>query len=179
MMPIFSLRKIERLLRLARNEDTTTKRGRALEDLVCYLFDKVPGIAITHRDQLNTFQSEEIDVALWNDKSPNALDFLPNIVLVEAKNWSNPVGSREVSWFDSKLRNRGLDFGLLVALNGVTGDVNDRTAAHQIIAGSLREQRRIVVVTTDDISGLKQTEDLVRLIKQKLCELAVTGTLFP
>ena len=134
---------------------------------------------MTHRDQLNTFQSEEIDVALWNDKVNGAFDYLPNLILVEAKNWSNPVGSSEVSWFDNKLRNRGLDFGLLVALNGITGNASDRTSAHQIIAASLREHRKIVVTTGDDLLSLKDTDELVQLIKTKLCELAVTGTLFP
>lgn len=178
-MPAFSTGKTSRLLRLARTGLTTPQKGRSLEDLVCYLFGKVPGISITHRDQLNTFQSEEIDVALWNDRLTGAFDYLPNIILVEAKNWSNPVGSAEVSWFDQKLRNRGLDFGLFVALNGITGDAEDRTSAHQIIAGSLREQRRIVVATETDITALRHTDDLITCVKIKLCELAVTGTLFP
>jgi hypothetical protein len=178
-MPAFSAKRTSQLLHQVRNGVTTTQRGRSLEDLVCYLFGKVPGIAITHRDQLNTFQAEEIDVALWNDKLHGVLDYLPNIVLVEAKNWSNPVGSAEVSWFDQKLRNRGLDFGVLVALSGITGNAEDRTSAHQIIAGSLREQRRIVVMTDTDLTGLRNTDDLIMLIKTKLCELAVTGTLFP
>jgi hypothetical protein len=178
-MPAFSAQRITRLLRGARSGDTTVQKGRSLEDLVCYVFGKVPGISITHRDQLNRFQSEEIDVALWNDKAAGALDYLPNIILVEAKNWSKPVGSAEVSWFDQKLRNRGLDFGVLVALCGITGDADDRTSAHQIIAGSLRDQRRIVVTTEADVSALRHTDDLVVLIKRKLCELAVTGTIFP
>ena len=34
--------------------------------------------------------------------------------LIECKNWTNRVGSAEVNWFDAKLRNRGLTFGILV-----------------------------------------------------------------
>ena len=84
-----------------------------------------------------------------------------------------------MAWFDRKLRSRGLDFGILVALSGITGDANDRTSAHQIIAQSLSEYRRIVVLTASDLSSLANTGVLVDLIKVKLCELAVTGTLFP
>ena len=178
-MAVISARKISQLLKLARDGVTTNERGRALEDLVCYIYGKVPGIVVTHKDELNTFHSEEIDVALWNDKVGGAFDYLPNIILVEAKNWSNPVGSSEVSWFDNKLRNRGLDFGLLVALNGITGNASDRTSAHQIIAASLREHRKIIVITGDDLISLRNTEELVHLMKTKLCELAVAGTLFP
>ncbi len=176
-MPALSSDRITALLQTARDGVTTTERGRALESLLCYAFGCVPGIAITHRDQLNVFQSEEIDIALWNDKKVGAFDFLPNLILLESKNWSNAVGSAEVAWFDTKLRNRGLDFGILVALNGITGNGADKTAAHQIIASSLREQRRLVVLTGADITNLRTTAELIKLIKTKLCDLAVTGTL--
>lgn len=178
-MAILSSHRINRLLQVARNSSTTTEQGRSLEDLVCYVFSKVPGITITHRNPLNTFRSEEIDVAFWNDKRPRIFDFLPNVILVEAKNWSNPTGSSEVAWFDNKLRSRGLDFGILVALCGITGNAQNRTSAHQIIAQSLGEHRRIVVFTADDLLSLANTGTLVEMIKIKLCELAVTGTLFP
>jgi hypothetical protein len=178
-MPTLSSRKIAALLETARTGTTTVIKGRAFEDFLCYAFGSVPGVAITHRDQLNAFQSEEIDVALWNDKKPGAFDFLPNIILLEAKNWSQAAGSAEVAWFDTKLRNRGLDFGVFVSLNGITGDATDKTAAHQIVAASLREQRRLVILTGSDLSTLRTTSALVTLIKTKLCELAVTGTLFP
>lgn len=178
-MAAISSRRIIHLLQLARDGSTTTEQGRSLEDLLCYVFGRVPGITITHRNQLNTFNSEEIDVALWNEKRPRILDFLPNVILVEAKNWSRPVGSSEVAWFDRKLRSRGLDFGILVAVSGITGNAQDRTSAHQIVAQSLGEYRRIVVLTADDLLNLANTDALVDLIKLKICELAVTGTLFP
>ena len=178
-MPALSSRRIAALLQAARNGATTVQRGRAFEDFLSYAFGSVPGVAMTHRDQLNAFQSEEIDVALWNDKRTGAFDFLPNIILLEAKNWSRAAGSAEVAWFDTKLRNRGLDFGIFVALNGITGDAADKTAAHQIIAASLREQRRLVVLAGPEVATLRTTSALVTLIKTKLCELAVTGTLFP
>jgi hypothetical protein len=158
------------------NGANTAEQGRALEDLICYLYGLVPGVAITHRNELNAFQTEEIDVALWNDGATGGFFFLPNIILVECKNWSTRVGSAELNWFDSKLRNRGLTFGILVTTLGITGDAADLTAAHAIIAAALREGRRLVVLTTAEIAALTDTEQLVRLIKLKLCDLAVKGT---
>jgi hypothetical protein len=46
---------------------STAAQGRALEDLICYVFAQVPGISITRRNEMNAFRTEEIDVALWND----------------------------------------------------------------------------------------------------------------
>lgn len=156
---------------------TRAEQGRALEDLICYVFGLVPGIAITKWNEMNAFNTEEIDVALWNDGHPEGLFFLPNIILVEAKNWSQAVGSGEVNWFDSKLRNRGLDFGVLIATNGITGDAQDLTAAHTVVAAALREGRKLVVLRTNEVSALADTEQLVHLIKEKLCELAVRGAI--
>ncbi len=158
------------------NGHTTAEQGRALEDLICYVMGQIPGVAITHRNELNAFDTEEIDVAVWNDGAADGLFFLPNIVLVECKNWSNQVGSIEVSWFDAKLRNRGLTFGVLVTTLGITGNANDVTAAHAIVAAALREGRRLVVITTDELLAVVSTEELIRLIKRKLCDLAVKGT---
>jgi hypothetical protein len=86
------------------------------------------------------------------------------------------VGSEEVNWFDAKLRSRGLTFGILVTTLGITGQAADLTAAHAIVAAALREGRRLVVLTTDELLATASTEDLVRLIKRKLCDLAVKGT---
>jgi hypothetical protein len=171
-------RRIRTLLDTGRDGATTAVKGRALEDLVCYVFGKVPGISVTHRNVLNAFDTEEIDVALFNERRTRALDFLPSILLVEAKNWGAPVGSAEVAWFDRKLADRGLDHGILVAVSGVTGNAADKTAAHQIIATSLLAHRRIIVITGDQIDALRDTSALVVLIKERLCELAVSGTVF-
>jgi hypothetical protein len=135
-------------------------------------------MTIAKRNALNDFSSEEIDVAFWNKKTKKGFYFLDDIVIVECKNWSSPVGSIGVAWFDTKIKHRGLSFGILIAANGVTGNAVDRTAAHQVIAAALVEKRRMVVLTTDEIRDLGTSDDLVVMIQEKLCELAVAGTLF-
>lgn len=159
------------------NAPDTTTQGRALEDLICYVFEQVPGIAITRRNQMNVLDTEEVDVAFFNDRVDGGLPFLPDLILVEAKNWSGRVGSNEVSWFDTKVRNRGLPFGILVTTKGITGNTGDLAAAHHTVAMALREQRRLIVITTDEIRTLTHSSELVALIKMKLCDLALRGTI--
>jgi len=144
--------------------------------MIAYLFGLVPGISITHRNEMNAFDTEEIDVALWNEQDAAGLHFLPNVILIEAKNGSKPVSSMEVNWFISKLRDRGLDFGILISPHGVTGNAADLTAAHNVIASALRERRRLVVMTTAELLALADTDGLAILLKKKLCDLAVKGT---
>jgi hypothetical protein len=155
------------------NSATMAERGKALEDLICYVFGLVPGIVITHRNEMNAFETEEIDVALFNEE----IRSLPHIILVEAKNWSNRVGSIEVAWFLTKLQNRGLDFGILVTTLGITGNAADLTAAHSQIASALPQRRRLIIITTNELMALADTDSLVLLIKTKLCDLAVKGTI--
>jgi Restriction endonuclease len=177
-MPGFSRKNIKSYFSASDKSNNTTDKGRLLEDLVCYLFEQVPGVSVGKRNTLNTFASEEIDVAFWNRMDVDGLYFLPNIILVECKNWSQPVGSEEVNWFDSKLKRRCQTFGILVAANGVTGNSQKIQAAHEIIRVALSEGRQLIVITRSEIEDLKTSADLVKLIQDKLCELVVSGTLF-
>jgi hypothetical protein len=176
-MPAINTSTLKGYINVGQSAGTTAEKGRALEDLICYLFGLVPGVTITHRNEMNAFDSEEIDVALWNEQDPSGFHFLPNVFLVEAKNWSNPVSSIEVNWFDTKLRNRGLDFGILISPHGITGNAAELTAAHSVISVALRERRRFLVLRTNELLALPDTDALSTLIKTKLCELAVRGTL--
>lgn len=176
-MPAVNQVTVQAFIDAGQNAVNTTGRGRALEDLVCYVFGLVPGIAVTRRNQMNVFSTEEVDVAFWNDGDPGGFPFLPNLILVEAKNWSNRVGSNEVSWFDTKVRHRGLNFGILVTTLGITGIADDLTRAHQTVALALAEQRKLIVITTAEIQLLADTDDLVLLVKTKLCDLALRGAI--
>jgi hypothetical protein len=176
-MALYNINTINSYLNAGNNGATTAVKGKAFEDLICYLFDLIPGVEITQRNRMNAFNTEELDVAIWNDKKPKGLFYLPHIVLIECKNWTNPVSSIEVNWFASKLESRGRDFGILVANNGITGDPADLTAAHSILARHLEKGRQIIVINRADIQQLTDTRDLIKLIKEKLCLLAVSGTI--
>ena len=156
--------------------NTTAEKGKALEDLICYVFSRIPGITITKRNEFNAFQTEEIDVAIWNDKHVNGLPFLPYIILIECKNWSNTVGSADVAWFIQKLRSRGRDYGILIASNGITGCASELTDSHMQISGALKDGLYVLVLTRRELENISCTNELVVLIKKKLCGLAVTGT---
>lgn len=158
---------------------TNADKGRLLEDLSCYLMESVPGVAIAERNKLNAFATEEIDVAVWNEQErQGGLYFLPFVILIECKNWSKPVGSQEVVYFANRLQHRGCDYGILVAAEGVTGNSEDLKSAKFEIAQALAKGQRILVVSRTDIESLTHTDDFVRLLKQKILELTVSGTVY-
>jgi len=175
-MAAISQRRISAYFAIGLNGATTTTQGRALENLVCYLFLKIPGIEIAKRNALNVFNTEEVDVALWNRALPTGVPFLPTVILIECKNWSHSVGSQEIAYFATRLRNRGCDYGILVAANGITGIPEDLTHAHFETATALSQGKRILVVTRAEIELLAHSRELVALLKQKICDLVVSGT---
>ena len=170
--------QVAKLLADGDSATTTTARGRALEDLVVYLFELVPGVTVTARNTLNAFQAEEIDVAFWNEGVPGGLRMFDHILLVECKNWSAPTGYQELAVFNDKLTSRGRPMGIFVAAVGITGNAAELTAAHGVLARALAQGREIIVLTRREIEALADTDHLVRLLKRKRAQLAVSGTIF-
>lgn len=166
--------RLSRLLKKADKAVTNDAKGKALEDAVEAAFCAVSGITLQARDKDNSYQSEEIDLAFWNEKEAKGLHFLPNILLVEAKNWSKPAGAKEVAWFVEKLRDRCLDFGIFVAAEGVTGDPKGITAARDKIRTALKDGIKVIVMKKQDIMAFKAPGDLVSFLKTKMCELVVS-----
>ena len=164
----------------ADNARTQDEKGRALEDLISYLFGTIPGIELRNQDVLDVFLSDEIDLAFWNNRHPEGLWALtfPDIIFIECKNWAGKVGSHEVRNFTQELQERSLHFGVLIATNGVTGDPHDLSNAHHAIAFAQSQGYRIIVITRTEIETITTSVQLVNLVKQKLCDLIVSKTCF-
>jgi hypothetical protein len=177
-MGIIHQARVQQYLLRNSSSATTTAQGRALEDLVCYLFEAIPGITVTERNVTNPFRTEELDVAFWNDLHRRGLWFLPTTLLVECKNWSRPVGSDEVAYFVRRLQNRSLNLGFLVSARGITGSASELTDAHFQIATALKDGVRVLVIDRSEIEQLAHSDDLVKLVKRKIIMLAARGTCF-
>jgi len=156
----------------------TTERGDALEDLIVYIFESIPGISDTHRKVRNPGNVGEIDVAFWNDGAAEGLRGFDTFVLIECKNWAKPVGHDEIVIFHDKLESRGRSLGIMVAASGVTGDATSRTAAHHALFSYLRTGREIIVLTRCEIAQLADTDDLVKLLIKKRLALTLGGEIY-
>ena len=113
-MARISKARVARAFREGGTATTAAERGRALEDLLVYLFRKIAGIRLVRRNALTMDMSSEIDLVLRNDKS--ALDFLPNALLFESKNWKGRVDSASVSFFITKAVNCHLSHAFLILI---------------------------------------------------------------
>ncbi len=67
-MPGYSKDIILEHLQIGANGATNQIKGKAFENLAAYLFETIPGVPMVSRNTYNTFESEEIDIAFWNDR---------------------------------------------------------------------------------------------------------------
>ena len=176
-MARYSCEEIHRLL-LESDSTITHERGIKLEQLSKYLFEKIPGVSFLEKNFLDAQRAHEIDIAFWNPQNISPLNFLDAILIIECKNTGRPVGSSDVGWFIRKLQVRGSRHGILIALNGITGESDGISCAHSEVLNALtRDGIKILVVTREEITGLSDTQDLVNILKEKELQLTLYRTI--
>lgn len=153
---------------MAADAGTTVEKGDALEAVVGDTFCLFNGVGILFKNAVDVDNSCEIDILLYNQRHPQGLPFLPEHILIECKNWHGPVNTAAVRAFTSKLRDFQLDFGILVAANGITGDAAEQTAAHAHLRREFDQLRmKVIVVTRIELEALASTEALGMLLRQR------------
>jgi hypothetical protein len=172
-MAAYNSAVIQEYLAVVDNPPTNAAKGKAFEDLACYLLSGIPGIKITARNEMNTFATEEIDVACKSENDPAGLGGLVDFFIVECK---DAVNSEQVSWFLTKIRHRGVRFGILIAANGITGEPEHLSQANFLVSVEMATFGiKMVIITREEIETLSSGEDFGKLIIQKVCTLHASG----
>jgi hypothetical protein len=164
-------------LRRAENHTDPRIRGRYYENLLAYLLESVPGCQI-ERNSLNNYGTEEVDITVANYRFPNGLPMLPELFLIECKNWSAPVDSTVLGYFVNVVVDRGCTLGVLAAANGITGLQEHRNRAYAIGASALVRCIRILVITSEDMAALTCPQDFIDLLQSRNLKLTANGTIF-
>jgi hypothetical protein len=176
-MARYSKARIAALLSACDNAKTNAAAGRALEDLVAYLFEKMPGVELYDRNILDAPRAHELDLAFWSLPAKSPISFLDSIVIVECKNTGTPVGSQAVGWFVRKLQDHGAQNGVLVALSGITGAQNARdNAHHEVLSALTRDRIKVLLLSRQEIDNLDTTDELATLLKKKFLALSLRLT---
>ncbi len=178
MMARYSHRRIENFLRLSDNAPNADRKGELLEDLIQYIFEKIPSVTLIDRNFMDGDRSQEIDLAFMNHQSKSPLDFLEAILFVECKNNASSLNSADVRWFIDKVYDRGSSHGIIVALNGITGNPQENNSAHSQILRGLQSYRiKILLITREQLLNLNTTDDLVNLLREKFVSLMLYRTI--
>jgi hypothetical protein len=100
------------------------------------------------------------------------LHFLDAVLIVECKATEARVGSADVGWFVRKLQDRGARAGILIALNGITGD-GENSAHSEILTAQMRDGIKILLLTRAEIVALTNTDALSEQLSRKLLRLTL------
>ena len=177
-MAIYSQKNISRLLTESDNAINTDIKGKKLEELVRYIFTKIPKITHYASNVLDGVRAHELDVIFNNDMRYSDLYFLDFTIITECKNTARPISSAQVGWFVRKLQDRYATVGILIALSGITGNADGISNAHSEIQNALtRDNIRILVIDRDDILSFQTTDDLVQLLQKKIMKLTIHRTI--
>lgn len=177
-MARYSQPKIVRLLNESDNVPNTAVKGAKLEELVRYLFCKIPRVTFYGANILDGFRAHELDVVFNNDTRHSDLYFLDHAIITECKNTGHRTTSAQVGWFVRKLQDRIATSGILITLSGITGEADGNNNAHsEIISALIRDGIRILVIRRTDILNFQTTDDLVALLQRKLMKLTIERTI--
>lgn len=163
-----SFQKIRQLLDRASTAKGLEK-GKALEHLTREVFKTIEGlkeIGVNPR-----LRAEELDLVLQNDLTIGFWRFAGSPILIECKNWSEKVGSKEISVLFDKLQSLGPDVktAILVAPNGVTGD--KKSDAFLKIREKRQQGRYIVVLDRDDLEMIANGTHAAAVLERKFGEM--------
>lgn len=167
--------RVAKLLLAAATAGNTDAQGKAYEALAVYLFESVAGCLVEH-NVTSVFGTEQIDVAVGNGRHQDGLALLPSVILVECKDWEQPVDSKTVGYFLNILTGRSVEVGILIAANGITGKREELTRAHALGITALARGIKLLVVTTEEIRVLACSADFVELLHRRYLRAVASGS---
>lgn len=154
-------------LRKADKANSANEKGTSLENIAKLLFESVT--CVTVRDTNVVTRSGEIDLIIeyTGSEKLTLFDSYSRFLLIECKNWIDPVPAKEVGHFETKLAKSDVDLGLLFAWSGISGE--DRVEhARRILDTTSGKRPKIIVFDERDLYRIVKGESFYEMIDSKL-----------
>lgn len=147
---------------------TLQQKGAALEAVVQSTFCLINGVRCLKARAVDVDGASEIDLLLSNRPPTGGLDFLPALLLIECKNWAAPVNTATLRSFTSKLVEARLEVGILVASNGITGSVDERSASYAHLRRQFDQNNlKVLVLVREELETVSTTDAFCDLLMDK------------
>ena len=145
---------------------TNKEKKDSLEKVGVLLIKMIEGLDVLETN-VNT-ETEEIDILVKNESEDPFWQRLPTPFLVECKNWSKPVGAKEIRDFDGKMDE--ITFRIMISIDGVTGK-SERKAAKGVIRDARIKGRHIIVLDKEDLKDVASGMHPAEKINAKFYEI--------
>jgi energy-coupling factor transporter ATP-binding protein EcfA2 len=146
------------------------EKGKSFEDMVAYIFEN-------HKDYFSTRQkvrtrTSEHDIHLWFKPGDDpVLQMFGNEIILECKNWRQPVGKPEINDLAGDMVGRKCKTGILVSRKGITGKAFKDANGQRLVWFFSGFNLIILVLTFEDIKSIKHGKNLIDILKEKYEEL--------
>jgi len=160
----------ERLQTVKNISTTPGEKGNALEKFVADLF-RAYKTYFEVRKQVRS-RTSALDIHLWFKPGDDPqLKKLGEEIIVECKNWQNPVGKPEINDLAGDMVSRKCKTGILVSREGITGHSLKDAEGQRVIWFHSENNLIILVITLKDLESIGKGKNLVDLLKDKYSEL--------
>ncbi len=168
---LLTRRALSVLLDNVNTATTNAAKGASLEELAAQVFASAPFCRVKHRNL--TTASSEIDLVLefTPEGVPHPFHEAGRYVLVECKNWAEPVGAKHIRDYLAKLAAVRATLGILFSANGVTGADAGADALREIQRAFDKDNASIAVVTKDDLARVLAGDSFLDVIDARLDRL--------
>ena len=143
-------------------EGTNYEKGIHLEEIANYFIECIKGLNVSARRK--KLENQEIDLCCYNVSENGLLWKLGTIVLVECKNYKNPVETKEIRSMIYLMEAKGVNTFILFARNGVT------SGAKTEIRKQLIYERNIIVIDEKDLQRIKENIKPLQILEEKMAE---------
>jgi hypothetical protein len=154
---------------LDKPQDPDTK-GKRLERITAYLTGTLAGARSRIGFNSLDFECEQDVTVNQRSGTRQTLPGGSTSMLVECKNWKDPVRAPEVGYFLARMQFVGVSLGLLVAKSGITGaaaDASEKNARSLLRGLCQRENIACLVLTRADLESVVQTRSFRGLLESK------------
>ncbi|MDB2276544.1 restriction endonuclease [Halorubrum ezzemoulense] len=160
------LKEFEDALEAMDSADTSQERGDAFEEFAGILMEAMPFIRVRERNLRSRTNELDLVVEYTGADDTKIFDKVSSDFLIECKHWSEPVGSDPVGNFIQKMDKLSVDFGIIFARNGITGD--EQTDGYgQIRDAFIQSDKVILVIDDGDIERLLGGKSLYNILDEK------------
>lgn len=161
------LKEYSDALRKAKHAVKPIEKGKSLEKVAKSLFQGIR--CVTVKDTNVETRSGEIDliVEYVGADEQTLFDYHGRYILLECKNWVDPVPAKELGHFETKLSKTGTKLGVVFAWSGISGE-GDNLHAERLIDTARKDRPVILVIDERDLFRIAEGKSFYRILDDML-----------
>jgi hypothetical protein len=143
------------------------EKGDSLESLAELLFESIRFLSVRDTNINASFGEIDLIVEYVGSDKLTFFDYSGRFLVVECKNWTDPVPAKEVGHFETKLAKTDTELGVLFAWSGISGEDSGRYAS-SIVESDSAKRPKIITIDERDLYRIAEGTGFYEMLENKL-----------